>query len=44
MKPFIDSFLRVWREFTIGQKTSIILAAFLVLGGLGAVAVWSMVR
>ena len=41
MKPFIDSFLRVWREFTVGQKTSIILAAFLVLGGLVAVGVWS---
>jgi flagellar M-ring protein FliF len=41
MKPFLDSFLRVWREFTVGQKTSIILAALLVIGGLTAVAVWS---
>ena len=41
MKPFLDSFLRVWREFTVGQKTSIFLAAFLVLGGLVAAAVWS---
>ena len=42
MKPFIDSFLRVWREFTLGQKTSIFLAALLVLGGLVAAAVWSI--
>ena len=42
MKPFIDSFLRVWREFTVGQKTSIFLAALLVLGGLVAAAVWSI--
>ena len=41
MKPFIDSFLRVWREFTVGQKTSIFLATFLVLGGLVGAAVWS---
>ena len=42
MKPFIDSFLRVWREFTLGQKTSIFLAALLVLGGLVAAAVLSI--
>lgn len=41
MKPFFDSFLRVWREFTIGQKMSIVLAALLVFSGLAAVAVWS---
>jgi len=29
MKSFLDSFLRVWREFTIGQKMSIILAGLL---------------
>jgi len=41
MKPFFDSFLRVWREFTLGQKMSIVLAALLVFSGLAAVAVWS---
>ena len=41
MKSFLDSFLRVWREFTIGQKMSIILAGLLVLAGLVAVALWS---